>query len=206
MPAFIHNRAEHILAKNPSMPKSEAFAIATQQSHALGKSPKGYGTADGKATAKAKYQTPGDDKKTANPGHLESPKMAAPNLYNNLTGFWRAHGGVTPPGFKTPAQRLQTSLNTGAYKAPPMKPLDIKVAHAFLDELTKTAGLGETLKQRAPKFLEAAKAELGPAAGAVLGAGAANAFGVNPLAGAAAGYGVGAIPEIVHGIRHRATV
>jgi hypothetical protein len=37
MPAWIHNRAEHILAKNPSMPKGEAFAIATQQSHAVGK-------------------------------------------------------------------------------------------------------------------------------------------------------------------------
>lgn len=77
MPAFIHNRAEHILAKNPSMPKSEAFAIATQQSHALGKSPKGYGTAEGRREAKAKYTTPGDDKKTANPGNLESPKMAS---------------------------------------------------------------------------------------------------------------------------------
>ncbi len=44
MPAFIHDRAEHILAKNPKMDKSKAFAIATQQSHALGKSPKKYGT------------------------------------------------------------------------------------------------------------------------------------------------------------------
>ena len=58
MPAFIHQRAEHISAKNPGMPKSEAFAIATQQSHALGKSPKGYGTTEGRTTAKAKYDTP----------------------------------------------------------------------------------------------------------------------------------------------------
>lgn len=75
MPAWIHNRAEHILAKNPSMPKGEAFAIATQQSHAVGKSPKGYGTSAGRATAHAKYPTPGDDKKTANPGRLSSPKL-----------------------------------------------------------------------------------------------------------------------------------
>lgn len=73
----MHDRAEHILAKNPSMPKSEAFALATQQMHSLGKSPKGYGTAEGRATAKAKFDTPKDDRKTANPGHLESPKMAA---------------------------------------------------------------------------------------------------------------------------------
>lgn len=77
MPQWIHNRAEHILAKNPSMPKSKAFAIATQQSHAVGKSPKSYGTAQGRHVAKAKYPTPKDDKKTANPGHLESSKMAS---------------------------------------------------------------------------------------------------------------------------------
>ena len=75
MPQWIHQRAEHLLAKNPSMPKSEAFAVATQQSHALGKSPKGYGTAAGRHTAKEKFDTPKDDVKTSNPGHLESPKM-----------------------------------------------------------------------------------------------------------------------------------
>lgn len=47
MPEWIHNRAEHLLAKNPSMSKSQAFAIATQQSHALGKTPKSYGTKAG---------------------------------------------------------------------------------------------------------------------------------------------------------------
>lgn len=76
MPAWMHDRAEHILAKNPSMPKSEAFAIATQQMHALGKGPKSYGTSEGKRVAKAKYSTPKDDKKTANPGGLRTEKMA----------------------------------------------------------------------------------------------------------------------------------
>lgn len=37
------------------MEDSAAFAIATQQSHKLKKSPKNYGTAEGKRTAKAKY-------------------------------------------------------------------------------------------------------------------------------------------------------
>lgn len=80
MPEWIHNRAEHLLAKNPDMSKSKAFAIATQQSHALGKSPKGYGTAEGKREAKAKYDTPKGDVKKANPGSLESPKMAEVNV------------------------------------------------------------------------------------------------------------------------------
>lgn len=66
----MHDRARHIKAKNPEMPESEAFAIATQQSHALGKSPQGYGTSEGRSKAKAKYDTPGDDKKTADPGGI----------------------------------------------------------------------------------------------------------------------------------------
>lgn len=76
MPEWIHNRAEHIRAKNPSMPESEAFAIATQQAHAVGKSPKGYGTPEGRHEAKKKYDTPRDDKKTADPGHLGAEKTA----------------------------------------------------------------------------------------------------------------------------------
>ena len=66
MPTWIHDRVERLRQRKPTMPESEAWAIATQQSHALGKSPKGYGTAEGRRTAKAKYKTPGDDVKTAN--------------------------------------------------------------------------------------------------------------------------------------------
>lgn len=54
MPKFIHDRAQHIMDKNPSMSESEAWAIATLQSHALGKSPEGYGTAEGRRAAKEK--------------------------------------------------------------------------------------------------------------------------------------------------------
>ena len=78
MPAWIHNRAEHLLAKNPSMDKSKAFAIATQQSHKMGKSPKGYGTKAGKKDARVKYNKPRKEYvRGANPGKLESAKMAA---------------------------------------------------------------------------------------------------------------------------------
>ena len=75
MPAWIRSRAEHILAKNPSMPKGEAFAIATEQSHATGHTPRGYGTAAGKREAKKTYDTPKGDEQRANPGGLRSPKM-----------------------------------------------------------------------------------------------------------------------------------
>lgn len=58
MPQWIHDRADHIRSKNPGMPESEAFAIATQQAHASGKSPKGYGTAAGRRDANKKYDKP----------------------------------------------------------------------------------------------------------------------------------------------------
>ena len=106
MPEWMHNRAEHILAKNPSMPKSEAFAIATQQGHALHKNPKGYGTARGRHEAKAKFDTPKDDVKKANPGGLESPKMEKKG-----TGFTTEYDGDgNMVGFTTREQELNSIL------------------------------------------------------------------------------------------------
>lgn len=58
MPAWVHDRAYHLLAKNPEMDKRTAFAIATQQAHATKHTPKGFGTAKGKKDAKAKYTQP----------------------------------------------------------------------------------------------------------------------------------------------------
>jgi hypothetical protein len=46
-------------------------------------------------------------------------------------------------------------------------------------------------------FLEGAGEEAGPASGAVVGAGLAKAYGFDPIAGAAAGYGLGSLPSIV---------
>lgn len=55
---WIHDRAHHIMSKNPSMSKSIAYAVATQQAHKVGKSPKGFRTAEGVRTAKAKHYFP----------------------------------------------------------------------------------------------------------------------------------------------------
>ena len=51
------------------MEESTAWAIATQQSHALNKSPKNYGTSEARQKAKNKYKTPKDDEKQAFPKH-----------------------------------------------------------------------------------------------------------------------------------------
>jgi hypothetical protein len=178
MPAWIHGRAEHILAKNPSMPKSEAFAIATQQSHAVGKSPKGYGTAQGRETAHEKYKTPGDDKKTANPGKLSSPKMekkgmdpglmsslkgvagAGPRLGGQLTNAGQPLSRLASTQVKSMAQRgtlLQNVPKAPAFEADPFG----KAASAFFDELRKIAAATVSVQQpaqAAPSLAQAAPA------------------------------------------------
>jgi hypothetical protein len=124
MPAAIHARAEHLLAKNPDMKKSTAFAVATQQMEALGKTPKGYGTAEGKRTAKAKYNTPGDDVKTPNPGNLETPKLKAATIAAFVDELEKismspnieaagAVGGILRKAQK--AGKLEDVKNTGAW-------------------------------------------------------------------------------------------
>jgi hypothetical protein len=134
MPAWIHQRAEHILAKHPAMPMAQAFALATLQSHGLGKTPKSYGTAEGRSQGREKYPTPKDDKKTANPGGLTSSKMAAAfthgfgeellklafasSEYSTPTGPnppIRSDAG-DQPAFKAP------NLKTGIQKASDMMP------------------------------------------------------------------------------------
>lgn len=143
MPKWIHERAEHLLAKNPKMPESEAWALATQQSHALGKSPKGYGTAKGRRVAKKKYDTPEDDQKTAmNQVALEAFFDELQKIGFNETGYGPTGGFVefnqvsgtpggdvpslqqAPPGLKkrampSPARLLASSQHAGQNMKPP---------------------------------------------------------------------------------------
>ncbi len=89
MPEWIHEREKHLKEKNPSMPEHMAWAIATQQSHATGHTPKGYGTAEGKHEAKAKYDEPKKEyEQTANPktaGIIGHAAGAARSIGRKLT-------------------------------------------------------------------------------------------------------------------------
>lgn len=150
MPQWIHDRARHIQAKNPGMPDSTAFAVATQQAHATGQSPKGYGTSEGRKKAKAKYTTPKDDMKTADPGGL------------GKEAFLRA---IHPLITKDQDDRLRQIIREELSRTPPQEPqqpsLKSKVASlieypfslaligGFSDYLQKTAQL--TLASVAPK-------------------------------------------------------
>jgi hypothetical protein len=140
---WLHSRAEHLLAKNPSMPKGEAFAIATQQAEATGHTPNSFGTAEGKATAKAKFNTPKDDEQRANPGGLDSPKLAA----LGAAPLWRAQAGFTPPGMQTAAQRLKKSMSMGTVDpSKGLKPLNIKVGSTIV-QIVKRAGIMDLARQ-----------------------------------------------------------
>lgn len=75
---------------------------------------------------------------------------------------------------------------------------DVVVLRAMREEFSKVA-----LHAGVAKFVEGARHEVGPALGAVLGAGGAKVLGIDPLAGAAAGYGIGATPDIVRALRER---
>lgn len=91
------------------MPESMSYAIATQQSHATGNTPKDYGTAEGKREAKRKYDEPGKMKQTADPRH--KAKSAAVDL-----AFWS--------GFSDELSKIAAAMP----KLPPMpKPRAISV-------------------------------------------------------------------------------
>jgi hypothetical protein len=147
MPEWLHDRAKHILRKNPDMPEGEAFAIATQQAHALGKTPKSYGTPTGKHVAKEKYDTPGDDAKTAAwqdkiPGGLSDKKTPRDFPTKSL------REGEKVEKEHTSDKHLQTEISMDHLTEDPhyyekLKKMEDKTAAvrlaAFLDELPKTA-------------------------------------------------------------------
>ncbi len=77
---------------------------------------------------------------------------------------------------------------------------------SFVDEMRKLASDGQSAIKTSGKlneFKEGAGAEAGPATDAVLGAGIAKAYGIDPLAGSAAGYGLGSLPGIVKALAKR---
>ena len=80
MPKWIHDRAHHIMSKNPDMKKSTAFAVATQQGEAQGKDPAGFGTAEGHREAKRKYRHPSQYEERADPGGAGKRKESALSL------------------------------------------------------------------------------------------------------------------------------
>lgn len=134
MPAWVHDRAAHIRSKNSDMSESLSWALANQQAHKLGKTPKDYGTAEGKATAKAKYQLPRSEyRKTA-----DRVKKA-----NAALGY--TPGAATPiqpaPPVPSPSMRLGQANPMTAAQAQPKLPPPVQITPAQTGPMpTATSG------------------------------------------------------------------
>lgn len=126
---WIHDRAHRIMQEGDT-PKNVAYAIATQQGHAVGKSPKGFRTPAGVARAKSKYDQPRGYRKTASdkevrmlsPDYVESigrkQQKVAPHI---LGGFLGTVGGAAGTGLgatlgrgSKPAMAAGALLGAGA--------------------------------------------------------------------------------------------
>ena len=105
---WIHDRAEHILRKNEDMDagsqadKSRAYAIATQQAHKLGKTPKRgagprgmYGTPQGKEDARAKYDKPKGE-------YVKTPAPKSKTASQLVGSFLRIRGLKKMAGLPVP--------------------------------------------------------------------------------------------------------
>lgn len=147
MPAWIHDRAKHIQRKNPEMPESQAFAIATQQAHKLGKTPKGYGTKEGKAEARAKYDKPRSEyRKTADRVKKAAAIIAIQKRANVMMGY---------PSQGAPASPMAVPQAKPA-PAPPVIPIASAQGAPPATLPRAASGPGPMLKQGGvlPEFLD----------------------------------------------------
>lgn len=114
---WIHDRAHHILDKNPDLGdkgqrgKSIAYAIATQQAHATGKSPKAFRTSSGVREAKQKYDAPkklyvntADPKSESTSNRLEKLRKSAEVVESAryLFSVLNKQAAGPPPSIPTP--------------------------------------------------------------------------------------------------------
>jgi hypothetical protein len=111
--------------------------------HAIGKTPKGYGTSKGKSVARAKYPNKKGYVKTPNPGNLESTKMAAFVAEIQTMGFY--------PGKKKEAYSVSEysgPLSYGKFKMesqiPPYRHPPVKTAGPPSSGKEKRAFIGLT--------------------------------------------------------------
>jgi hypothetical protein len=128
---WIHDRAHRIMEESPDTPKSMAYAIATQQGHKVGKSPKKFRTSEGVATAKAKFRLPRKEyRKTA--GALKTLKTVAKEDLPYIAIPASVAGGVITASL-WPKKKKRSKEKTAALTG-------------FFDELEKMAAIPAAAK------------------------------------------------------------
>ena len=116
---WIHDRAHRIMEESKGTSKSMAYAIATQQAHKVGKSPKGFRTSEGLRTALAKMRGPIKEyKKTA----------MLRGLFDELEKISQTPAAPSPPpspgmGARSPGAMGTPGGGFGSVTPPPKPPL-----------------------------------------------------------------------------------
>lgn len=140
---WIHDRAEHLMSKNPDMPKGVAYATATLQGHKVGKSPKKFRTAGGMAYAKAKHRRPIKEyRKTA--GVAEEFHDA--RLYSNLRGMLTGEGAPERVAAHKKLKRYKHKTVGGAMRHGWSRGEKTAELAGFFDELDKVAAIPAAAK------------------------------------------------------------
>jgi len=104
---WIYSRAKKLRAKNPDMSEGASFAIATQQAHKVNKSPKGFRTPEGMATAKAKMTGPVKEyRKTAMWRSFANEMLKISMAPGDVVGQAAAGPGPLPGGGDAPSNPL----------------------------------------------------------------------------------------------------
>lgn len=140
---WIHDRAHHIMSKNEDMDKSTAYAIATQQAHKVGKSPKGFRTAEGVRTARAKMSGPVKMyKKTAG---VPRVRWRGKNYASKLKGIH----------LRKPTGSEGASVVDSVMHRDKSKTAEVRLS-AFFDELEKLGAVSDLLARGAVRVGEQA--------------------------------------------------
>lgn len=161
MPAWVHNRAEHLLAKNPKMSKSQAFAIATKQHKTAASDPEGHigqlnpvDSVDGEARLKAIRGKPRGEVPVREESVKEAKGVSGAQLQHEAREYHRRAGGKPQRrgGFLsglfggqtfTPERGSGLFSNTSSYSHPmrsyPREKWAFVIPAAFVDEVVKVS-------------------------------------------------------------------
>lgn len=177
------------------MEEGLAFALSTQQSHALDKSPKDYGTTEGREKAKQKYKDPKAMKKTA---FVE----ALPTLAGLTTGYspGRSIAGETAAAL-APEGRVHRSENLARNAAVIGAPLGGLVAMGLARKYRLPSRMGNLVSRNFPEGIIAEpeiEQEL-----IRLGIPGVSAIAGSLAGGGATGAAVGGIQQLRGPVHHR---
>lgn len=148
---WIHDRAHGILKDNPETPKAVAYAVATQQAHKVGKSPKDFRTPEGVHEAKMKYDAPKSEyQKTAGIEEQKRLALLAREAMKGGTSFKDVFKKIQSGGKKALAKLAPKETALQAFESAGKVVTGSARLAGFFDELDKIAVLAQTVIKKSP--------------------------------------------------------